>query len=117
MTKLAFELLSIGGLVKQAKILKTPLSATEETLTVITEARWLLVYGNADDPPLLGEHWPHYATGRVLVTSRNSMHDTSVMTERYEIEAMTGPEASSMLLSMLRVTDHDEASSRTALEI
>jgi hypothetical protein len=40
-----------------------------------TQVSWLLVFDNADTPQLLDDFWPRTATGSVLITSRDPLHE------------------------------------------
>jgi hypothetical protein len=50
-----------------------PLSYPSTSSPEQQQAKWLILFDNADDPDILSDYWPTTGIGSVLVTSRNPM--------------------------------------------
>ncbi|KAE8150033.1 tetratricopeptide repeat domain-containing protein [Aspergillus avenaceus] len=59
-----------GWLSTPQKKVPASLGDDESTASSLDEAKWLIVFDNADNPQILGDYWP-MGTGSVLITSRD----------------------------------------------
>lgn len=64
-----------------------------------TEAHWLIIFDNADDPDLLQDYWPVSSNGAILVTSRDPLSriTPSVATESIQLGPLPDQEAAELL--------------------
>ena len=64
--------LAMGWLTNPQKVMDA-----QSDLVSQSDARWLLIYDNADNPESLRDYWPVFGTGSILVTSRDPLVKTS----------------------------------------
>lgn len=76
-----------------------------------SEAKWLLIFDNADDPDLLRDYWPACTSGSILTTSRDprSKLTPSEASMSLEVPPLDAEQAASML-KKLSHQDKDHAS-------
>jgi len=76
----------------------------------LSEASWLLIFDNADDPYLLTDYWPQ-GNGSVLITSRDPLAKSifSMRTSGIDLESLSDIDGASLLLRLTDNEDGDDA--------
>ncbi|CAO2658140.1 Nn.00g074000.m01.CDS01 [Neocucurbitaria sp. VM-36] len=91
--------LAMGWLTNPVKVLDD-----KDDILVLTEARWLLIFDNADEPETMMDYWPLGTAGSVLVTSRNPLSKTrpSIASESFDLPPMLSDDG----VQLLRCLSH-----------
>jgi hypothetical protein len=98
--------------------LTNPLKSYRQLEKTNDEARWLLIFDNADNPDILNNFWPIDSSGSVLITSRDPLATTHIYSQGGGMMLPPfGPqEARRFLLGMTRrANEPDERSSGDAV--
>ena len=90
--------------------LSHPLISVSKTFEPENEARWLMVFDNADDLSVLEDYWPKTGRGAVLITSRDPVAKTSLYTESrgVDLEKLTLDANVHLLRSLTKQTTDDD---------
>lgn len=74
-----------------------------------SDASWLIVFDNADDPMLLTDYWPQ-GNGSVLITSRDPLAKTifSMRVSGEDLNPLGASDGASLLLRLTADSDSDE---------
>lgn len=84
------------------------------------EAKWLIVFDNADDPHVLDDYWPLFQYGSVLITSRDPVIKTSFPSAHplvIELDPFEPKEAAAFLHKASRRNTEPEDALAVALEL
>lgn len=84
-----------------------------------TEARWLIVFDNADEPDMLQDYWPLSSNGSILVTSRDPLSKTSpsIASESIDVSPLSDEEAAELLHRLSQRTGDEEFALRIAAQL
>jgi hypothetical protein len=66
------------------------------------EARWLIVYDNAEDPALIRQYWPVASHGQAIITARNRLVAFELADDELEILNWDNDSGLKFLLHLLR---------------
>lgn len=77
-----------------------------------TDAHWLLIFDNADNPEVLQDYWPLSQTGSILVTSRDPLSKTSpsIAGKSIDLSPLTTEEGAQLLQRLSHNVTENEAS-------
>lgn len=73
-----------------------------------SEATWLIIFDNVNDPDILNDFWPVDGTGSILVTSRNPLAKTNVYyagASGVDLEPFSDDEAAQLLVQLTQKFD------------
>ncbi|KAI0436327.1 hypothetical protein F4803DRAFT_542680 [Xylaria telfairii] len=101
--------------------LESPIKAVDQKNDIIgkMEARWLIVFDNADRPDILQDYWPLSSNGAILVTSRDplSKNSPSIATKAIDVPLLDRQEAAHLLRRLSRVSKDEEGSLKVAAQL
>ena len=101
--------------------LSNPKKVLDEDDDIIgqTEARWLLIFDNADTPEVLQDYWPLSQAGSILVTSRDPLSKTSpsIAGKSIDLSPLTAEEGAKLLQRLSHSPREDEASLEIAVKL
>lgn len=100
----------MGWLTNPVKVLDD-----KDDILGLTEARWLLIFDNADEPETLMDYWPLGTAGSVLVTSRNPLSKArpSIASESFDLPPMLSDDG----VQLLQRLSHSTQETALAKEI
>lgn len=92
--------------------LETPRKVLDREHDIISqaEAKWLIIFDNADDPDLLQDYWPLSSHGSILVTSRDPLSriTPSIATDCIQLGPLQDQEAASLLVRLSRQSKEED---------
>lgn len=92
--------------------METPRKVLDREHDIISqaEAKWLIIFDNADDPDLLQDYWPLSSHGSILVTSRDPLSriTPSIATDCIQLAPLQGQEAASLLVRLSRQSKEED---------
>lgn len=71
-----------------------------------TQATWLLIFDNVEEPALLADYWPASSNGSILITCRSSTVAASPAASSLEIRSFEKEEGGKLLLTLLKKDPH-----------
>jgi hypothetical protein len=97
--------LAMGWLTNPVKILDQA-----DDIISQSEARWLLIFDNADTPETLMDYWPLSEAGSVLVTSRDPLAKSSpsIASKSIDLSPLSADEGAKLLQQLSHSTKQDD---------